>query len=454
MKIRNKIIIILVLATVTIGSILLLSKHIDHKKYENIKLTQSPGILLPEIEYNEYGIPKDSFNIIEKKIRWNQPLAVILKENRVPSAIINKIVDSVQGVFDIRKIRAGNTYKLFISKDTSCSVNHLVYEHTPVDYLHIDCNAPVKVAFCKRDIKTVTKTFTGVINKSLWETMVDKNANPQLAIALSEIYAWTVDFFRIAKGDRFKVIYEEEFVDTASIGIGKIHAAVFDHMGEEYYAIPFIQDSSLGYFDTTGNSLEREFLKAPLHFKYISSGFSYRRLHPVHKVWRPHYGIDYAAHYGTPVRAIGDGTVIHAGYGRGEGRWIKIRHNSVYTTGYLHLSRYGKGIKRGKRVKQGDIIGYVGSSGYSTGPHLDFRFWKNGHPVNPLSIKAPPVEPVHHKNLYAYDSVKSEVINRLSLLAYENDSIQQDPLQLQAKLTNKMLKKDKFSFNLVLNNIY
>jgi murein DD-endopeptidase MepM/ murein hydrolase activator NlpD len=234
-----------------------------------------------------------------------------------------------------------------------------------------------------------------------------------LAVELSEIYQWSIDFFGLQEGDKFKVIYDESFVDSNSVGISRIHAAWFYHAGHAFWAIPFEQDSVMSYFDEEGNSLRKAFLKAPLRFSRISSGFSNSRLHPILKIRRPHHGVDYAAPIGTPVQAVGDGQVIAAAYQRGGGNYVKLKHNGVYTTAYLHLSKFGKGIKQGAYVKQGDVIGYVGSTGLSTGPHLDFRFYKHGKAVNPLKVEAPPVEPVHEENLLDYELVKQSMMAAL-----------------------------------------
>jgi murein DD-endopeptidase MepM/ murein hydrolase activator NlpD len=211
------------------------------------------------------------------------------------------------------------------------------------------------------------------------------------------------------------VLYDEQYVDSIPIGIGQIYAVSFTHKGKELLAYAFEQDGQISYFDETGKSLRRQFLKAPLRFSRISSGYSNSRFHPILKIYRPHRGIDYAAPTGTPIYSIGDGTVIQKGYTKSAGYYIKIRHNSVYTSGYNHLSRYPKGIQKGQRVNQGQIIGYVGSTGYATGPHLDFRMWKNGHPINPLTIEAPPVEPVKEENLQKFrasiDTLNQELLS-------------------------------------------
>lgn len=243
---------------------------------------------------------------------------------------------------------------------------------------------------------------------------MEANASPELAIKLSQIFAWQIDFYHLQPGDNFKVIYEELLVDSALYGIGKIKGAYFSQNGKEFYAIPFVQDSVHQYFDEDGNSLRKAFLKAPLEFGRISSRYSRSRLHPVLKVRRPHLGVDYAAPVGTPVRSTGDGIVVGAGYSKGNGRFVKIRHNSVYTTMYLHLSRFAKGINKGTNVRQGEVIGYVGSTGLSTGPHLDYRFYVNGKPVDPLRVEVPPSHPVNEELRSEFDVQKNIVIKQLN----------------------------------------
>jgi murein DD-endopeptidase MepM/ murein hydrolase activator NlpD len=263
---------------------------------------------------------------------------------------------------------------------------------------------------------TTVKTRMGefVIETSLWNAIVGANMNMALALQLSDIYAWTVDFFGLQKGDGFKVYYDELFVDTVSVGISKIHAACYTHGDKELYAVFYENDEVSGYWDLEGNNMKKAFLKAPLSFSRISSKFTYARKHPVYKTVRPHTGVDYAAPMGTPVMAIGDGVVTFKGYKGGGGHTVKIRHNSTYESAYLHLSKYGKGIATGARVTQGQVIGYVGSSGTSTGAHLDFRIWKNGTPIDPLKMESPPTEPIPSNARAEFDSVKTVMVNILN----------------------------------------
>jgi murein DD-endopeptidase MepM/ murein hydrolase activator NlpD len=345
-----------------------------------------------------FGIPADSFNLIPGHIKRNGILSQILLEHGVSMPEIDAVLKNSSDVFDVRKIRAGNNYLLLCDNDTIGKARYLIYEHDPAISYIFSFRDSLNITPFRQKISETVKYSSGTIETSLWEAMMADSLHPMLAVKLSEIYAWTVDFFGLQKGDSFKVIYEELFINDKSQEIGRIFGAQFTWAGKTTLAIPFIQGGTESYYDSAGNSLRKAFLKAPLQFSRISSRYSASRLHPILRIRRPHYGVDYAAPIGTPVHAIGDGRVTAATVESGSGRVVRIVHNSVYSTAYLHLSRFGPGITAGAFVKQGDIIGFVGSSGLSTGPHLDFRFYKNGFPVDPLTIDAPPVEPVLEEN--------------------------------------------------------
>ncbi len=363
-----------------------------------------------------FGIPADSYNIRTDKIRRNTFLSEILLDNGVSMQEINQVIDNSRSVFDVRKIRSGNHYTILSDTGSNARLRYLVYEHDPVTSFIFSFNDSLNITMYKKEIRNVIRFSSGVIETSLWESMYAAGIPVSLAGDLSEIYAWTVDFFGLQKGDTYKVFYEEIFVDDRSVGTGHIYGAEFTWAGRSITAIPFIQDSIESYFDADGNSLRKTFLKAPLRFSRISSRYSSNRLHPVLRIRRPHYGVDYAAPVGTPVQAIGDGRITFAGTENGAGRMVKITHNSVYSTAYLHLSAFGKGIYPGAMVRQGDIIGYVGSSGLTSGPHLDFRFYKNGSPVDPLTVEAPPVEPVSEANRERFEKNRLLVIRMLETI--------------------------------------
>lgn len=358
-----------------------------------------------------YGIPVDSFEVVQGIIRRNELLGNILHDHGVSNRQVYELSLLPREEFDVRRVKAGNRYALFLD---SVGVRYLVYEQDRVRYAVVHFEDSVHVESREKPVEIRNLEASGEVALSLWEDLRTQQANPMLALELSEIYAWSIDFFGLQPGDRYKVIYDETFVDSLSVGITKIHAAWFYHGGREFWAIPFVQDSVLSFFDEEGNSLRKAFLKAPLRFSRISSRFSHSRLHPILKIRRPHHGVDYAAPTGTPVLAVGDGQVTAAAYERGGGNYVKIKHNGVYNTTYMHLSRFGKGIRKGAWVKQGDVIGYVGSTGLSTGPHLDFRFYKNGAPVDPLKVEAPPVEPIHEENLIDFALVRNSIMAELN----------------------------------------
>jgi murein DD-endopeptidase MepM/ murein hydrolase activator NlpD len=361
-----------------------------------------------------FGIPADSFNIIKGHIRPNRFLSEILDDYGVLAANIDYVVRNSKNVFDAREMRAGNEFYVLTDKDSSAKLKYFIYEHDPsVSYI-FSFNDSLNITPFRYESRSVIKFSSGTIVTSLWDAMITKGMNPELAVELSDIYAWTIDFFGLQKGDTFKVIYEEKYIGEKPIGIGKIFGALFISSGKPVYAIPMIQGGTESYYDRDGNSLRKAFLKAPLHFSRIGSRYSSARMHPILRIVRPHYGVDYSAPFGTPVYSIGDGKVISAGTEGESGRIVRIRHNSVYTTAYLHLSGFAKGIAGGVLVRQGDVIGYVGSTGLSTGPHLDFRFYKNGYPVDPLKVDAPSVEPVTEENRVKFEKICSTVIPLLS----------------------------------------
>ena len=372
--------------------------------------------LPPLVNYDEYGLQTDSLDKFESVVKKNQTLADLLLPFKVNYNIIAEIALKSREVFDVKKIRAGNRYVIYTSRDSIPSTEYLIYELDPVNFIVYNLNDSINVFTGKKIISIREKSIKGTINQSLYTTLQELGADDELAIRFSEVFAWQIDFYRIQNGDNFKALYEELYIGDEFVGIGKIIAALFNHMNEDFYAFSFDQDGALDYFDEEGNSLQKVFLKAPLKFSRISSGYSRSRLHPILRTYRPHLGIDYAAAVGTPVAAVGDGIVTYANYRQNEGRYVKIRHNGTYTSGYMHLSRYGKGIKVGAAVKQGQIVGYVGSSGLSTGPHLDFRFWKNGQLVNYLNVKFPPSHPVKQELKEIYNLRKDSLLTILNII--------------------------------------
>ncbi len=369
------------------------------------------------VENRLFGILSDDYTIERSQINQGETMGKILNNLGVSAVDIDRLDKVSQDVFPLRKIRGGNNYTTFVKSDTTqTKLDYLVYEVNNIDYVvfsfatdSIHTYKGVKPTVTKRQKRSAT------IDSSMWGAIMEANLPYALAAEIEDIYQWSVDFFAIQKGDNFTVIYEEKFVeDTISVGIGRVWGAKFNHGEQEYYAIPFRQNEHIEYWEEDGGSLRKQMLKAPLKYSRISSGFTYARLHPIYKVYRAHTGVDYAAPSGTPVHSVADGVVTFKGWGGGGGNTLKIKHPNNMTTGYLHLKGYAKGINQGTHVKQGQLIGYVGSTGASTGPHLDYRIWKGSTPINPLTIPQEPSEPISEENRREFEYVKSLIMAELS----------------------------------------
>ena len=365
-----------------------------------------------------YGIDADLYRLETSEIASGETLGKILNRYGISAQAVDRLDKIAADVFPLRNIRAGQKYTAFIHEDSLYTphLDFLAYEISMTDYVVFGFqNDSVTI---RKDAKSFTlerRKKSAVINSSLWGAIMEQNLPYSLAAEMEEIYQWTVDFFGIQKGDSFTVIYDERFIDdSVSVGIGRIWGAKFSQGGKEYYAIPFRQGGKIQYWEADGASLRKQMLKAPLKYTRISSRFSYARRHPIYKVYRPHTGVDYAAPKGTPVHAVADGVVTFKGWGGGGGNTLKIKHAGGLMTGYLHLSGYAKGIAQGTRVSQGQLIGYVGSTGASTGPHLDYRVWKNGTPIDPLKIPSEPAEPISKENREAFEFVRDRIMAELN----------------------------------------
>ena len=352
-----------------------------------------------------YGICIDSLDVVEGQVQKNEFLANILQKGGVTFNTVNYIDRNHRDVFDVRKIKVGNKYTFLLTRDSIPTAKYWVYEIDQINYAVFQLTDSLSAWKGAKEVITRVEHVGVEIKSSLWNAMTEAGCTPNLILELSDIYAWTIDFFGIQAGDSCKVIYEERYIvgDTVPYGIGNVLAAYFKSGGDSKYAFSYEQNGRKEYFDEKGENLRKAFLKAPLNYRRISSTFSNGRMHPVYHVVRPHHGVDYAAPIGTPVQSIGDGTVIAKGWDKkGGGNYVKIKHNSTYTTTYMHLSKFGKGIAQGVKVKQGQTIGYVGNTGASTGPHLDFRLQKNGTYIDPLKFKSPSADPVKKENLDQY----------------------------------------------------
>ena len=352
-------------------------------------------------EVHVLGFNPDSLRCVEGEVKSGQFFSTLLGSLGMNANQAYNLTQACGDVFDVKQLRVGNSYKAYYS--SSDQLEYIVYDRDRRHCVIFDCTEPYDVRVYEKPVERVEKYADVTINSSLWNDMMAADVSPLLILSLSDIYAWTVDFFGLQKGDRFRVLYQETLCDGDVVSVDTVRYAVFSHGGEDFPAIMFDQgDGGNLWWNEKAESMRKAFLKAPLKFSRISSGFSYARKHPVTRKVQPHTGVDYAAPKGTPVMTIGDGVITSMKYEGAGGNTIRIRHNSVYSTAYLHLSGYAKGLKVGQRVRQGQVIGYVGSTGRSTGPHLDFRVWKNGSPINPLKMDSPPAEPLKKENMDAF----------------------------------------------------
>lgn len=364
-----------------------------------------------------FGMEVNNLEVIVDFIKRNQRFTDLFEGYFVSEDIQRQLSMLPRETFDFRRISYNKRYTLMVDHDSLKSIRALVYEPNPIDYYIFYLKDTMRVEVGHREVIAKEKEVAGVIGSSLSETIDKLGISHELTNRFVDIFAWQVDFQRLQKGDRFKLFYEEQQVDDQPIGIGKILGIYFEHFNEPYYAVPFDQGDGIDYYDSKGNSLRKALLKYPIEFTRISSRYNLKRFHPIAKVVRAHKGTDFAAPAGTPIRTVGDGVVLEAQYNGNNGNYVKIRHNDTYTTQYLHMSKIASGIRAGLRVRQSEVIGYVGSTGLATGPHLCYRFWRNGVQIDALRVELPPSQPVKPDFLPQFEEVKLRVTRRLDLIA-------------------------------------
>lgn len=373
------------------------------------------SIIQPTIKY---GFALDTFHVVQSTIANNQYLADILLPHKVDFLTIDKIAKEFKDTFDVRNLRVDKTYTI-LSRDTAIGADYFIYEPNVYRYVVFDLNKnQPNVEIVERPMETRVETASGIVNSSLWIAMTENGYSPDLTSRMEDALAWSIDFHHIQKGDRFKLIYERNYIDDQPVGVGQINAAYYENSGKGVYAIRFENEKHDGFYDLEARSMEKAFLKAPVKYSRISSRFSRSRFHPVLKRRKAHLGTDYAAPRGTPIFAVADGVVTKATRSRGNGNYVKIKHDDVYQTQYLHMQKHAKGIRPGVHVKQGETIGYVGSTGLATGPHVCFRFWKNGRQVNPLKQNLPPPDPMPEEDIPTYMAHKDSMKLKLDAIAY------------------------------------
>ena len=378
----------------------------DVPKVENVEMK-----VVHSEQESGLGFCPDSLDVVEGKVKNGQFFSTLLTSLGMSQKDAYELTQASDSVFDVKNFRVGNKYQAYYD---SSVLKYLVYERDRASNIIFDCCSPYRAWVYEKPVTVESRYADVTINTSLWNDMLSAGVSPLLILSLSDIYAWTIDFFGLQKGDRFRVFYDERLCDGEVIAVDTVRYAIFSHAGQDLPMIMFDQkDGGNIWWNEKGESMRKAFLKAPLQYSRVSSGFSYSRKHPVTRKVQPHTGIDYAAPKGTPVMTIGDGVVTSVKYEGAGGNTVRIRHNSVYSTAYLHLSKYAKGLKAGQRVRQGEVIGYVGSTGRSTGPHLDFRVWKNGTPINPLKMESPPAEPVSEANRDAFEAAALKCRSRI-----------------------------------------
>lgn len=352
---------------------------------------------------NEFGIDENSYSSTRDEIKQGETFSGILQRIGINDLNSSEIAKAAEGVFDIRKITAGRLITSFFSVDSLTKVDYLVYEPNNLEYVIFDFSNGIKVSKHERQVTIHTKRVAGSIQNSLYGTLAQLDLNASFGEKLADLFAHKIDFYRVQKGDSFKVVFEEKYSGANFVGYGNIKAAVFYHGNEDpFYAFAFNEDGKIVYYDQDARSLKNAFLKAPLKFTRISSSYTNKRFHPVLKRYKAHLGTDYAAPTGTPIYAIADGIISQSGFTSGNGNYVRIKHNKTYETGYLHMSKIASNMRPGTRVSKGQVIGYVGSTGLATGPHLCFRFWKNGQQVDFLREKLPNSESINPKYLAEY----------------------------------------------------
>lgn len=417
---KKLLLVILIAAASGIAVFLLSGKDASTSKAINpIPASTKKNVAEAYASPRKFGLPVDSFNVVENTVQRNEFLATILQQYNVDNLTIANLAQKSKPIFDVRRITAGSDYAIFCTKDSVQKALYFVYQPNAIDYIIYDLRDSITITKGKREVTTRLQTASGVITSSLYEALEKGGADPAVAMKLADIYAWSIDFYKIQQGDFFKVIYEQRYVKDEPVEPGQVKSAIFSHERDTFYAFYFEPDSIQAgdYFDETGKSLRKAFLKAPLKFSRITSRFTMKRFHPVQRRWKAHLGTDYGAPSGTPIISTGNGTVIESTFNRNNGNYVKVRHNNTYTTQYLHMTR--RAVKRGQQVRQGQVIGYVGSTGLATGPHVCYRFWKNGKQVDPYGQKFPAATPIPDKALQAFNDFKQEQQQQLQAIAME-----------------------------------
>ncbi len=422
--IRKKGLFFDILASVSIAAFFIIGYNI----YENNTSLDNVENDIEEITHKEqtkefkYGYETNRHHFESGTIQYNQFLGDILNKNGIGFSTIAELEIKARDIFDVRNIRAGKRFHL-IKKD-SCEDNTLafIYEPDPLRYIIYNFQDSVSIKVVDKEFSVVRESASGEISSSLWQSMTDQNINPGVIDLMEDALASSVSFYHTKVGDKFKVIYERKYIDGEPVSLGKMLGAYYKNKHGEYYSVHYENDLYTGFYDMEGRPSKKAFLKSPIKGSArISSRFNRRRLHPIKKRRIPHLGTDYAAPYGTPIMAVADGVITKTSYTKNNGRYVKMKHDGTYETQYLHMQRFAKGIRPGVNVSQGAIIGYVGSTGLATGPHVCFRFWKNKKQIDHLRENFPPAEPMPEIELPAFFEHRDIIKEQLDNIPLKNE---------------------------------
>jgi murein DD-endopeptidase MepM/ murein hydrolase activator NlpD len=396
-------------------ALILISSQIAKQRNQAASMALSPTAP-PEIK--RWGFSLNTYQLTENTLRSGDVLGEILMRQGLTYPQVAALVEASKGVFNINSMRAGKTL-FFLKQAQEAHATQMVYEPSPYEYVVFSLTEPFQVNVVKRDVKTEIVAASGVLETSFWQALTDNGLNDELADGMIDVLASSVDFYHQRQGDRFKVVYEQHFVEGVAVGTGKIIAAMYEREGKSFYAFNYEKEGEkVDYFDFDGRPAKKAFLKSPVKFSRISSRFNLHRLHPILGYRKAHLGTDYAAPYGTPIIAVAEGVVEEATRRGGNGNFVKIRHDGTYETQYLHMQGFARGIRSGTRVAQGQTIGYVGATGLATGPHCCFRFWKNGREVDHLRLNLPQPQPITGETLQQFMVVRDQLLQMLNGVEY------------------------------------
>jgi murein DD-endopeptidase MepM/ murein hydrolase activator NlpD len=389
--------------------------------YTSVSVVAKTSVSIVKVPVIKYGLNLSNFVVIDQTVEKNEVFSDIFLKHNVAYQTISYLIRESKDIFNCKKIRAGNKYAVIgTNSDTGFVASKIVYEESKLNYVIFNLDDSLYTYRGQNKVERRHQEVAGVINGSLYETFDSLNIPSNLAVRIADIFSCTIDFYKLQRGDKFKIIYDQDFVKSEPLDVADVSAVLFTSGGKDYYAFYYEKEKSHEgeYFDENGNSMRKQFLKAPLKFFRITSKYSLNRFHPVVKEWRAHLGTDYAAAPGTPILATGEGVVEEAQFGIYNGNYVKIRHSGQYKTQYLHMSKIANGMHGGKHVKQGEVIGYVGSTGLATGPHVCYRFWKDGQQVDPFKQKMQFSEPLPKKYRSAYMAKATPLKNIIDKVEY------------------------------------